>query len=175
MASFVKGELITADKLNQVANGKGEIHDVLKDTSKTYGPYYLPSGGYMNFVQRAYYIVGFGNYSWQFSKLENGAWTIKDEGEVDGFPWSSDDWHRYPASSYGGEGWYRLWVSQDRTGLVTWANMETYIFPWRNNCVKGDWLFHFDNYTSSGNPVGGDVLTADILNSGLVGTKPTND
>lgn len=180
MASFVHGELITADKLNQVANDKGEISERVESTTVTFGPYYMPPGGYFEVKQSMLTLPFIGidspcNTYWTLTKLQNGSWTQKDSGHIAAAVWQ-DRWADLYVSKYGGEGWYRLQVQHTRSGTM-WEDGQCWVqlFPWRNNCVRGDWLFHFDNYTSSGNPVGGDVLTADILNSGLVGTKPTND
>lgn len=66
--------------------------------------------------------------------------------------------------SYGyGPGWYRGYSYQNR------GRAEVNIYWGQDNCWPGGKLVYWDNPTNSGNRIPGQLLTADILNSGRVG------
>ena len=179
MASFYKGEKITADKLNQVANSKDELHYSIEDSGRTIGPYYMPPSGYFRIRLEGQVWPTIGSSAseidWTLYRLENSNWVTVNTGHASSQLYNTQDFTRR-ASDYGGEGWYRLYIvhrrnHEDNLNMDD-ADLEVYVFPWRNNSVKGDPLYYFDSPDNSGNTIGGQLLTVDLVNSGLVGTKP---
>lgn len=173
---FTKGELITASKLNEVANGMGMVSSgTFSNDTRTLGPFYFASTGYMTFWQERFVappMFAESNSDLTIYKMENGGWRVVATDHLfSKWPDSSQS-RTYHVTSYGGAGWYQLTATNSRSG--TWgddAKCEIACFPWQNNCVRGDYLVYYDRYDNSGNPIPGTLLTAEILNTGRVGTR----
>ena len=173
MASFITGELITAEKLNQIANGKGTIDSgrIYNQTVTYY--YYMSANGFFRLTMYAYSgvpINGNGYHHVEIYKLMNGAWTRVVDWDHTFKAGSSAYSNTWNISSIGGAGYYYITYTNENTA---WWNVHSdgnvQIWPYFNNCVRGDYLVYYQ--PNSANPVSGTSLTPSILNSGFVGTR----
>ena len=174
--AFQRGDLITAAKLNEVANSKGMVSSGrFANGDRAIGPYHLPAGGYIWFWQEQWTLPPVNAKSETYItiyKMEDGVFrAVGSDRMISKWPGGAQE-RTYPVSSYGGAGWYRVVAQNTRYG--NWGDdgrCEIACFPWQNDCVKGEYLVYYDNYDNSGNPIPGTLLTADVLNSGRVGTR----
>ena len=191
MAKFVKGELITAQKLNEVNSTTGNIsvgQGQFKNATKSIGPVYMYSYSYFEVASHAYNSIGVlvngDSRSYvTIDKLENSNWvTVKTDDFVHPFG-ENRNAHYYYISDIGGEGWYRITVRNKSDGKAFFPPIVFILYECHSdtsfsanglsqtNCVKGDYLVCVDHPQSSANYIRGELLTADLLNSGRVGTR----
>ena len=177
MAEFVKGELITADKLNEVNSTIGNIGSgQFYNGTRSIGPIYMYSYSYFEVATHAYSgipINGGASNTVRIDKLEDSNWvTVK----TDSFGHSAPDGrrsHYYYIKDIGGDGWYTITVRNRNTAwfnVHSDASIGAYGIA-QTNCVKGDYLVCVDHPQSSANYIRGELLTAELLNSGRVGTR----
>lgn len=175
MAEFVRGDLITAEKLNQVNNNNHVWNNKSQgDGWKTSPEFYMHSGGYFDITYERFYVSGIGSsegMKYRIYRFENGIWIAKRSDDIQG-AWPSVN-KQINISELGGEGWFymSIWANTATVGNGPWIAASIYSI--NTNNVKGDFLRYFDKPDNSGNPIGiGQHLTAEILNSGRVMTVP---
>lgn len=171
MASFARGEYITAEKLNLVNKERCSHHDISRgDVSKSIS-LYLHSGSSITLKwERFAGVMTNICLKYRISKFENGHWIEKDYDEAVG-SWPADQWS-YDVSRFGGEGWYSIWIWAGKGSVDTdGPYVEMWVNAISDKNVRGDWLRYYDNPQNSGNPISiGDPLTAEDLNTGRVMT-----
>lgn len=188
MASFEKGEVITAYKLNQIIPTK--VYGVSSGYSSYSIEVFIHTGGYITCSFNAY---GSCTASVTIRRWNGTKWTSVTTDSCGGGtsffggePSSNSKKVTLQISTLGGAGYYRIEV-QGSSGTYTGTNdgedgppptyyiyascsAAAHVIP---EAVEGDYLVMYDESDRSGNWKRGEPLTAENLNSGLVTTTPT--
>lgn len=183
MAKFEKGEYITAEKLNAINREKAFYPDSKYGATSLY----MHHDGFIK-----WWAVGWGAQTAKVEiyRLVEGKYVTVFSREVrgdyefgGGEPINSAEEGTVFINALGGEGYYMMqgWYMEvtesyitdeghmsDYRG-ITYGYLEAYPFA---DAIKGEYLVQFDLADRSGNRIKGNQLTAEILNSGTVGTIP---
>lgn len=166
--AWATGELITASKLNSentVKKTAYSAYDGWGSTSTTSAWHYIHKT-----TGRIMYLRTTGTAYWwatgtAWFEFRNAAGVVSRVGLWSGADTTNRTYERtiYIQSYSYGPGWYRGYAYANRgTAVVD-------VYWGQDNCWAGGKLVYWDNPTSSGNRIPGQLLTADILNSGRVG------